>query len=50
MRASDNDLELLMSEMLCRRKYYMSVSQKGVAEVQRPTPLQNRTVGLKKRS
>lgn len=44
MRGSDNDLELLMSEMLCRRKYYMSVSQKGMAEVQRSTPLQNRSV------
>lgn len=25
-RGSDNDLELLISKMLCRRKYYMSVS------------------------
>jgi len=27
-RGSDDDLELLMSKMPCRRKYYMSASQK----------------------
>lgn len=34
VRGSDNDLELLMSKVLCRRKYYMSASQKGEAEAQ----------------
>ncbi|KAM6342983.1 uncharacterized protein FN964_010883 isoform 3-T4 [Alca torda] len=42
-RGSDRGLELLMSKVLCRRKYYMSDSQKGEAEAQRSAPLQNHT-------